>query len=128
MKPVADLKEAFEAQGLDPNVLPDVSMIPEQYREAITSFYQMMVVTDAINENKEPDWNNMNDEKWFPVTTVDADEERPAGFGLSLHGTGFTRTFTHLGSRLSYREESGAIHSFENFKPLWEGFLLKIKK
>lgn len=54
--------------GVDPLALPDVSLIREKYRPRQIGDYKLMIIRDALTEEKEANWNDRNEYKydgWF---------------------------------------------------------------
>lgn len=80
--------------GIDPQALPDVSMIKEKYRAKTVADYKLMVIRDALTEEREADWNS--DERkyggWFWM-------DKP---GFRFYGSRyvFALSFASGGSRL----------------------------
>lgn len=82
--------------GIDPLLsLPNTSAMREKYRARTVADYKLMIVRDAITEEKEADWNNEDEYKyggWFWM-----DEPGFRLFGVYYDGT---YAYTGLGSRL----------------------------
>ncbi len=124
MKPVPNLHEAFKDRGIDPDIMPDVSMIPERFQQALLGYYCLMVATEAVNEGEEPDWKDDDQEKYFAWMKVEEDEEKGSGLGLSLGDVDYYCTLTDVGSRLSSLSEDAALHLFNTFKDQYERMML----
>ena len=107
-----------------PTTLPDVSMIPERFREPLLAYYELMVKAEAVNldpdESKpfeerifKPDYND-GTWKYFPVFDLSG----PSGFAfydfVSWH------TYSRVGSRLEYRDRDRATYAGETFTPTYE--------
>lgn len=125
MKKVTSFEEACTLLGIDPNALPDVSNLPEEFRNAIICQYKLMVITKAVNEGKEPNWADNDEPKYFPWYEVVVDKSKASGFGLSFGGCACRYTHTTVGSRLSSTSREAAIYIGETFKDLYEGLFLK---
>jgi hypothetical protein len=53
---------------IEPNHMPDVSMVREKYRPSQLALHKLQVVRDAITGDQEADWNDMDEYKyggWF---------------------------------------------------------------
>jgi hypothetical protein len=74
-------EEACKARGYDPaTVLPDVSKFPEKHQKAMIAYSKLIIITEAINEGKEPDWNDSDEYKWYPWMDMEVDDNNPSGF------------------------------------------------
>lgn len=54
--------------GIDPQALPDVTLIRDKYRPRQTADYKLMIIRDALTDEREADWNDRNEYKydgWF---------------------------------------------------------------
>lgn len=96
-------------------------------QEGVNAFHQLTTIREVLNAGKDADWNNSNEEKWYPWLNVNADSSKPSGFGLSLYAVDCTFTFTYVGSRLSFNEEAKAKHAFKHFQSIYEKFMLITK-
>ena len=128
---VKSFEEACAAQGLDPNtVLPDVTCLPESDRKAVTSFAMMCIINRSLNTDPEtnqewkPDWNDSDQEKYYPWFEVVEKPEGASGFGLSFVVCGCDYSGTDLGVRLFYRDSKTAIYAGETFTELYENMIL----
>jgi hypothetical protein len=111
--------DACKATGRDPNVLPDVSPLPESDRDYLIAYYMLTVIAEALRGDWRPDWTDYDQGKYYPWFEVEADKERPAGFGFSLTHYGSTYTSTYVGSRLCYPSAKIAMYAGEQFKELY---------
>lgn len=103
--------------------LPDVSFMPKGLGEYIVAVYMLTIIVWAINfEEKNEEWipdYNTGEAKFFPWPDIDADDERPAGFGFSHPRTYYVLTISTVGSRLLYRTRSGCDYGFKQFNDLY---------
>jgi hypothetical protein len=80
--------------GVDPLALPDVSRIREKYHAKTVADYKLMIVRDALTEQREADWDS--DERkyggWFWM-------DKP-GFRFLASCCGYSGTCATGGSRL----------------------------
>lgn len=120
MTKIKTIEEAFKAKGLDPNALPDVSALPEGLRDYVIAQYQLAVVVSALNEGWEPDWSNEDQWKYYPWFSVEENDNKPSGFGLScdVYVCWYSRTF--VGSRLCFANRETAKYAAETFTELYE--------
>jgi hypothetical protein len=124
MKKIQNFNEACELTGRNPNLLPDVSMLPEKDRERIIAFYMLGVIQEALNEGWSPDWKEWGERKYFPWFDVVEDKSKASGFGLSCNDYGSTRTPTTVSSRLVYKTAEIAEYAGTQFKELYEKALM----
>lgn len=123
-KSVISFETACEAKGIETH-LPDVSMIPEKYREFVINSYKLAVSTDAVNDGWEPDYTKHDQPKYEPVFEVQASEENPSGSGLSLFVFDCWYTHAFAGSRLCVETSEGVRHMVKHFKAEFEGMILR---
>ena len=117
-------EDACKKLNIDPEKLPDVSMIPEEHRESIINAYKLFIIHQAINDGWKPNWNDSDEEKWFPWMEVKADEERPSGSGFSVTFTYCGCTLSYVGSRLCVDSEEKAQYIADTFQEEYKKFWL----
>jgi hypothetical protein len=115
-------EDAFKKCGYDPAALPDVSMIPEKFRDTLITAFILMVVFEAINDGWEPDFSDHNQAKYFPWPWVSS-----SGFGFSGADYGCADSMTGVGSRLCTDTREKALYLLEQFPDLWKAWLLNVK-
>jgi hypothetical protein len=124
MNKIKSFEEACKALNIS-TVLPDFSMIPVGgHCEAMSAHYQLVIITEALNEGWKPDWNNHNEWKYYPWFDVEASDECPSGSGLSYHVHVCDSSTTIVGSRLAFKSAELAKYAGETFKPLYEQYFL----
>ena len=76
-----------------------------------------------MNEGWKPDWSDLSQRKWFPWWYVDTDS---SAAGLAFANTNLTAayTFANFGSRLGFKTDALARYAADQFKDLYEDFLL----
>jgi len=132
-KPVFDYRtiksyeDACKKLQLDPEALPDVSMIPEEFRTAIVNLYKLFIIFKAINNGWEPDWNDSSQLKYYPWFLVEASAALSSGFGFSFSGYGFTGADTTVGSRLCTYSSKTALYIGKTFQEEYKQSLLILK-
>lgn len=120
---ITSFKAACKAQGI-PSVLPDVSALPEMHQKSILAFYMLTIIIQALNAGWVPDWSNHNEYKYYNWFLIEADKKRPSGFGVS--GSYYTPSGTsaNVGSRLCFKTRELAQYAREQFKDLYQDYLL----
>jgi hypothetical protein len=116
-------EDAFKKCGYDPSKLPDLSMIPDKYRDALITAFILMVIFEAINDGWEPDFSNHNQSKYYPWPGVSS-----SWFGFSFSDFGCGVTHSHVGSRLCTNSSEKALYILDQFKDLWKAWLLNVKQ
>ncbi len=117
-------QDAFKAKELDSKVLPDVSMLPVQYRKSVVAQYILNVVIDVANDGWIANYTDRSQPKYELWLEVIADDKRPSGFGLSLHHVDNWNTGTCVGVRFAFKDRETAKEVFKNNKELFEDLYL----
>lgn len=112
-------EDACKKENIDPLMLPDVSMIPEIFRNSIINAYKLMIIYLAINNGWVPDWNDWNQLKHFPYFRVSA-----SGLGFSGSDCHCTAAIASAGSRLCTDTSAKAEYIGKQFKAEYKEFLL----
>jgi hypothetical protein len=120
---IKTFEDACKAQGVDANVLPDVSMLPAKHQKSIIAHYKLMVVVAAINGSWVADWSNRSQYKYEPWFKVIPDSSKPSGFGLSSRDYDSWSAGTYVGSRLCFETSEQAEYAGTQFKELYEDYL-----
>ena len=118
-KTIKTFKDACTKLALDPEQLPDVSMIPEEFGKPIIAAYKLMIIFKAINDGWIPDWNDWSQYKYYPWFKV-----LSSGFGFSYSGYVNTFTSADVGSRLCTDTSEKAIFVAEQFKAEYQEYFL----
>ena len=125
MAQIKTWQEAFKNQKLDPNVMPDVSMLPKEMQKPQIALYKLHVVTKELNGAWAPDYRPGNNQyKYTPWFRVNGNDDKPSGVGLSYGGYGHRAPGTDVGVRLCYKDEQTAQYAGEQFLELWEDLFL----
>lgn len=108
---IKSFEDACKRVDVDPEKLPDVSMLPEDLKKPIVAAYRLMVIFLAINNGWKPDWSNWNQYKYFPWYEV-----RSSGFGFSHSLYAYDLTYASVGSRLCTDTKEKALYIAEQFE------------
>jgi hypothetical protein len=109
---------------LKATALPDVSALPKKHQKALIAHYKLIIIAEALNEGWQPNWNDMNEYKYFPWFRVKADAKRPGGFGFSDSGYVSWAASTHVGSRLCFKTSALALYAGKQFEKLYKEYSL----
>jgi hypothetical protein len=129
-KPVFDYKtiksfeDACKKLNLDPEKLPDVTMVPEEFRKAIINGYKLYIIYKAINDGWAPNWNNSSEWKYYPWFWVDASAALSSGFSFSTSYCHYTYASTTVGSRLCTDSSEKALYIAKTFQDEYKEFFL----
>jgi hypothetical protein len=85
----------------------------------VVAYKKLKHVLKVINDGWIPDWSDNRQQKYYPYYTV-----LPSGSGFSDANCSFASTFTSVGSHLCTDSSDKAMHMANNFKELYEQFLL----
>lgn len=104
------------AKGYDPeNCLPDVSKMPPQHQEAAIAIAKLYIITEAVNGDWKPNWDDYRELKWRPWFDMDA-----PGFRFFDSGYVYARSYSAGGSRLCYVSEEVSDFVATHYIDLWE--------
>jgi hypothetical protein len=118
-------EEACKARGYDPaTVLPDVSKFPEKHQKAMIGYSKLIIITEAINEGKEPDWNDSDEYKWYSWMDMEVDDNNPSGFRFSAAYYVYSTTYSSGGSRLCFRTKKACEFAAKQFLDLWRDMMV----
>lgn len=121
---IKTFEDACKERSLDPNALPDVSMLPEHHRKSITAYFKLIIIAEALNDGWNPDYSDYDQYKYYPYFGVDADKKRPSGFGFSSAYCAGWAPGTDVGSRLCFKSREIALYAAEQFKELYVDYHL----
>lgn len=119
---IKSFEDAAKATGRPATI--DFSNVPEDLREYFEAQYQMLVITEALNEGWKPDWDNSDEYKYFPLFWKE-EEGISSGFVFVTTYYYFSRANAGHGSRLCFRTRALAEYSGKQFVDIWNRLLLK---
>lgn len=119
---IESVEDAFKRLGMDPSEVPDLSHIPERFREPLMGAYNLMVGFDAINDGWRADYSQRDQKKWYAWPWVNS-----AGSGFVFAGSHYIYgdAGTGVGSRLCTDTREKTVHLFEKFNEDFKKFLLR---
>lgn len=118
---VKSYEDACAVLGIDPRgSMPDTSECPAEDRKAYIAFHKLVVIVRALNEGWRPDWANPNQDKWFLWWRTEGN----AGLASAYSQYGPASAGANIGPRLCFKSEALADYAAENFKSLFEDYLL----
>lgn len=129
-KDITTVEVAFARQkdNIDLSKLPDLSILPAKCSRGMLALLKLQVITDAVNNDdpEQPDWkadyNNDDQEKWFPWYV--GGDESGSGFRFDVSVRVWTFTLAGGGARLALKDEARANHMNEHFQELYKELYL----
>lgn len=116
---IKSFEDACAKEYIDPTALPDVSMIPDEFRKPIVNAYKLLIIFKAINNGWRPDWSKSSQGKYYPWYEV-----LSSGFGFSLSDYHYAYPGTAVGSRLCTDTSEKALYIAEQFKTEYQEYFL----
>ena len=119
---IETVQDAFKRLGMDPTEVPDLSKIPERFREPLMGAYNLMVGFDAVNDGWRADYSKRDQKKWYAWPWVIS---AGSGFDFSVSFYYYDHTDAFVGSRLCTKSREHIVHMFEKFNEEYKKFMLK---
>lgn len=117
-------ESACETLGIDPNLLPIVSHLPEQNAKAILAFHKLSIISEAAwkIEGKEIDWGNRyrDQYKYYPCFSPLNSES-----GFLYYGFDFGVSLSYVGHRLVFPSKETAEFVGETHLELYRDLMVK---
>jgi hypothetical protein len=110
--------DACEYLDVDPDHLPFEDPDNKE-EEAINAEWMMWRITQALNENWKPNWDNSDEYKWYPYFDM-----RSAGVGFSNSDFVSWHAGTTVGSRLCFKSRELAEYAGAQFKDIYKKFMV----
>lgn len=107
---VKRFEDACQVLNLDPE---DVLSKSDTADEA--AYKKLKVIVKALNEGWEPDWNEGDEEKWYPWFYLN----QP---GFRLNHVAYHYTLSNVGSRLCFKSRELAEYAAKQFQSIYQDF------
>lgn len=118
---VKSYEDACAVLDIDPRgSMPDTSECPAEDRKAYVAFHKLVIIVRALNEGWRPDWADTNQAKWFLWWYT----KGSAGLAYAYSHYTPTSAGATVGSRLCFKSKALADYAAENFKSIYEDYLL----
>jgi hypothetical protein len=121
-KTIKSFKDACRRLKQNPLILPEVSLLSEEFRKPMIAYYKLVLIFKAINNGWIPNWNNWSQYKYYPWYRV-----LSSGFGFVGSAYDGTTTGAGIGSRLCTESSQTAIYIAKQFEDEHKDFLLYSK-
>jgi len=115
---ITSFNDACNRLGINDSI-PDVAMLPEEFRKPVIAGYRLMIIYKAINNGWKPDWNNYSEYKYYPWFEV-----LSSGFGFSDSYYTFVIAHTDVGSRLCTDTSEKAMYIAKQFEAEYKEYFL----
>lgn len=119
---IKSFEDAVIATG-KPNT-PNFSNVPEDLREHFEAHYQIIVITEALNEGWKPNWDDSNEAKYFPWFWKEK-EGVSSGFVFHVAIYCYSSADAAYGLRLCFKTRALAEYAGKQFIEIWNKVLLK---
>ena len=116
---IKSFEDACARENVSPDSIPDVSMIPDEFRKSIIAAYKLFIVFKAINNKWVPNWGDWDQYKYYPWFEV-----LSSGFGFSGLDYYCAYSDASVGSRLCTDTSEKALYIAKTFEPLYKDYLL----
>lgn len=117
-------EQAFEITGITPDLekFKASGCYPADRVQSKFDEFVIELICEATNKINgwKVDWNDDDQDKYSTAHWVEADETKPAGFGLADSFYDFWTSHSIVGERLLVGSSEQAIYIGEQFKPLFE--------
>ena len=116
---IKTFEDACKTIGVDPQSLTDVSPASEEFHKPIIAYNKLLIIYKAINNGWKPDWNNLQQYKYYPWFEV-----LSSGLGFSYSDYICAYACTTVGSRLCTDTSEKAVYIAKQFEALYQDYFL----
>jgi hypothetical protein len=121
---IKSFEDACKKENVDPSLLPDLSMIPEEFRNPLMAVYRLFIIFKAINNEWIANYGDSNQYKYYPWFRV---LSSGSGFGFSDSNFIYGHTLTLVGARLCTDTSEKALYIAQQFEAEYKDFILLSK-
>lgn len=100
------------------NPINEIDMINNGFTSDEISYRKIKTITKALNEGWIPDWNNLNEKKWFPLFELSYSD-----FILETSLYYCSDASAGNGSRLCFKSDELAEYAGRQFTDLYKDFI-----
>jgi len=116
---IKTFQDACTTLGIDPEHLPHLAKVPEEFHKPMLAYYKLLIIFRAINNGWRPDWSKVNQYKYYPWYWV-----LSSGFGFDYSGYYFTTAHSAVGSRLCTDTSEKAMYIAKQFEAEYKDYFL----
>lgn len=114
---VKSYEDACAEVGIEP--IDEKEMLRLGFRQDEIDRRKLEVIAFALNEQEYLDWNNSDQEKWYPYFRFDG----PSGFAFYATYCLYSCAFAGYASRLCFKSEKLARYAGETFPELYKNII-----
>jgi hypothetical protein len=111
--------DACAKLGINPESLPVVENLPDEFKKPVVAGYKLMVIFKAINDVWTPDWSDSDQYKYYPWFRV-----LPSGSGFSDSAFFCANARTVVGSRLCTSSSEKSMYIARTFEQEYKDYFL----
>lgn len=119
-KEIKSYEDACKVLGIQPISDNAVAAFPAEDRKSMLAYHKLTIIARAINGGWKPDWNNVNQYKYYPVFYYES-----AGLSCALTSRAASCTLASFGSRLCFHDSETARYAGNTFTELYEQILIE---
>ena len=116
-KDIKSFEDACQDQGVEPEEVIPFAVATTADQKSINAYAKLIVICRAINENKEPNWDDSNEYKYYPYFDM------RSGSGFSNARYDRWGASASVGSRLSFRTREKAEYAGTQFLDIYKEFM-----
>ena len=117
-KSIKTFEDACKKTGIE-TTEPEIKAAHIEPVKAMIAYYKLVIIFLAINNGWKPDWSDYNQWKYYPWFYV-----LSSGFGFVDSDYVYAYSAANVGSRLCTDTNDKALYIAEQFKDLYQEYLL----
>ncbi len=86
------------------------------------AYKKIKVIANALNEGWLPDWQDSDENKYYPW--FDFEDDHGSGLGLSYHDCDYGRSLSYVGSRLCFKTRGLAVYAGQQFTSIYADMMV----
>lgn len=118
-------EDACKELNRSPLTVEQFLFLPEADRQAFFSLHCITTAIEALNEGWQPDWNDYDEDKYYPYFDMETYDDQPAGSGFSFDVCVYGRTRSLVGARLVLKSASLARYVGQQFESDYKNWFKK---
>lgn len=107
---IKSYEDACKVLNIEPIADKVFNAFQQEDRKTMAAYHKLAVITRAINDGWQPDWNNPNDRKYEPYMYTNT-----AGLAYAIASDAPSYTNAYIGSRLCFRDYERAAFAVKTF-------------
>jgi hypothetical protein len=119
---VKSFEDACQVLGVQPSEVLPFAEPKNQDQVAVNAFAKITTIAKALNEGWTPDWDNWDQNKYYPW--FDFRSEAVAGSGFSFDDYGYGGSDSGVGARLVFKTRELAEYAGKQFTDTYKEFMV----